>query len=107
MSSSYKQDEHWLRKLIEDHLKPITGTDVKLVVLYKNKTYVNLFIWNNTHHTSAELRSHAVYIFCQADDNALLAPTENTLQYMAPMLGKKSLKINVEKSYNTVFKHRR
>ena len=51
-----------------------------------------------------------VYIFCYADDIALLSPTEKALQFMldtlAPKIENLSLKINVEKSCNIVFEHK-
>ena len=57
-----------------------------------------------------ELNGNRVNIFCYADDIALLAPTESALQSMldtlAPKLEKLSLKINVAKSCNIVFKHK-
>ena len=57
-----------------------------------------------------ELSGNRVNIFCCADDIALLAPTENTVQFMlgtlAPRLENLSLRINVEKSCNIVFKHK-
>ena len=50
--------------------------------------------------------------FSYAYDNALIAPTENALQYMLmldrldPRLEKLCLKLNVGKSCNVVFKHK-
>ena len=58
-----------------------------------------------------KLNHNRVNIFCFGDDIALLPPTENALQFMLdtlpPKLENLSLKINVEKSCNTVFKHKR
>ena len=55
-----------------------------------------------------ELSGNRVNIFCHADDNALLAHTENALQFMLDTLASElenlCLKINVEKSCDIVFK---
>ena len=55
-----------------------------------------------------ELICSRVNNFCYADKSALLAPTESALQFMHDILALKleklSLKINVEKSCNIVFK---
>ena len=57
-----------------------------------------------------EVNGNRLNIVCYADDNALLAHTENALQFMldtfAPRLENLSLKRNVENSCNNVFKHK-
>ena len=69
MTSRYKQEEQRLKKIVDDHVKPNTATDVKLSIFYKNKTVANLFIRNNPHRPSPELRSHVVYRYsCEKEE---------------------------------------
>ena len=73
-------------------------------------TYLNEFLTDLADLSlGCKLNAIRVNIFCNADDIAILAPTENALRFMldtlAPKLEKLSLKINIEKSCNIVFKH--
>ena len=72
---------------------------------YLNEVLTNLAILS----LGYELSGNRVNNFCYADDITLLAHTENALQFMlhtlSPKFGNFSVKINVGKPCNIVFKH--
>ena len=69
MHSRYKQEEQSLKNIFNNHVKSEPGISLKLRIYYKNRTVSNLFIRNNPHCKSPELRSHVVYRYtCNAEE---------------------------------------
>ena len=62
MTSSYKQDEKRIKKLISDHLQPAsTFTNITLRIFYKSQKLQNLLIKNNNFTIEPKKRSRVVY----------------------------------------------
>ena len=59
MTSTYKQEELNLKRLIETHVKPTDERKIKLMIYYKNKKLRNMFIRNNPDYDSTD--HHVVY----------------------------------------------
>ena len=52
-----------------EHVKPQANMQMKLLIYYKNRTAVNLFVQNNPHRQNPEQRSHVVCRYtCTADE---------------------------------------
>ena len=68
---------------------------------------LNWFGWPTV---GVQIEWQQIKIFCYVDENALLVPIEFALQFMfnthAPKLENSTLKINVEKSCNILFKNK-
>ena len=69
MTSTYKQEEKTLRKIVRSHVLPAPEKAVRLNIYYKNKKVSNLFIKNNPHKKTLEEQSHVVYRYsCNAEE---------------------------------------